>query len=83
MNIIVILGNFKFYFIYIMGSLFGKGKKNEEKGDNKKNQSQIQEVDIVKSKLKIAKDKINNFSKAKSKEINQIDEEIKTKIPEF
>ena len=39
--------------------------------------SQVKEVDIVKSKLKIAKDKINNYAKAKNKDIEHIDEEIK------
>ena len=51
-----------------MGFIFSK-KENSEEQKNKptksKAQEQVQNVDVVKSKLKISRDKVNNIIKQK------------------
>ena len=56
-----------------MGLCFPK-KQEEPVNEKKKN---VQDVDIVKMKLKQARDKINNFINAKNKDIAHIDAQLK------
>lgn len=56
-------------------------RKEEEPVREKKNQ--VEEVDIVKVKLKQARDKINQFINAKNRDLAQIDAQIKEKIPRY
>lgn len=40
-------------------------------------------MDVVKSKLKISRDKVNNMVKAKNSDIAHINNKIKEQLPEF
>lgn len=61
-----------------MGSLFSKKSKEPEPSVTKsKAQQQVQNVDVVKSKLKISRDKVNNIVKAKNLDIERIEGKIK------
>lgn len=61
-----------------MGSLFGKKEKSPPPQVTKsKAQEQVQNVDVVKSKLKISRDKVNNIVKAKNLDIERVDAKIK------
>ena len=64
-----------------MGSLFSSKKKKQPDEKSSQLQSeakeQVYEVDIVKSKLKISRDKINTMLKAKNADIATIDAQIK------
>ena len=70
-----------------MGGLFSFTKNK----DNKKNQpvtkskaqQQVYEADIVKAKLKIARDRVKNMIKSKNNDISKIDEQIKQQLPEY
>ena len=62
-----------------MGLCFPK-KQEEPVNEKKKN---VQDVDIVKVKLKQARDKINNFIKQKNNDIAHIDAQLKEKIPKY
>lgn len=65
-----------------MGSLFSRKDKQKQKEPNKsKAQEQVQNVDVVKSKLKISRDKVNNMIKAKNSDIAHINNKIKEQIP--
>ena len=55
----------------------------EESEPRKEKNKNVQEVDIVKVKLKQARDKINNFVAAKNKDIDHIDAQLKEKIPKY
>jgi hypothetical protein len=61
-----------------MGSLFSKKNKEPAPSVTKsKAQQQVQNVDVVKSKLKISRDKVNNIVKAKNLDIERIEGKIK------
>lgn len=69
-----------------MGSFFSRKKNNENNKQpvaKSKAQEQVQNVDVVKSKLKISRDKVNNMVKAKNADIMQINGKIKEQLPEF
>lgn len=63
-----------------MGMCFPR--KEAEDPPQEKNK-QVQDVDIVKVKLKQARDRINNFINAKNRDVKHIDDQIKEKIPRF
>ncbi len=46
-------------------------------------QSQIENVDVVKMKLKQARDKIKGFIAKKQADVNAIDQQIKEKLPKY
>ena len=62
-----------------MGSFFVKSKKKDPPAQvtKSKAQQQVQNVDVVKSKLKISRDKVNNIIKAKNVDIGRVDVKIK------
>ena len=45
--------------------------------------SQIESVDVVKIKLKQARDRIRTFVNKKNADVSQIDSQIKQKLPEY
>ena len=45
--------------------------------------SQIEDVDIVKVKLKTARDRINNIVNSKNRDIAILDQKIKEKVPAY
>lgn len=65
-----------------MGLIFSK-KEPEPKVTKSKAQEQVYNVDVVKSKLKISRDKVNNIIKAKNADISQINAKIKEELPAF
>ena len=52
-------------------------EEKAKKVDNSKIQTQIESVDVVKMKLKVARDKIKTFINRKNNDIAQIDMQIK------
>jgi hypothetical protein len=60
-----------------MGSWFSRSKNNNNPPPKKPAASQINESDVVKSKLKIAREKVNNYAKAKNNDIAHIEKQIK------
>lgn len=65
---------------FVMGSLFSKSEKKKEKKPDvtkSKAQEQVHNVDVVKSKLKISRDKVNNIVKAKNLDIEKVEAKIK------
>lgn len=65
-----------------MGGWFSKPKepKSTQEPTKSKAQQQISEADIVKSKIKISRDRVNNIVKAKNNDISKIDEKIKDQL---
>lgn len=60
-----------------MGFVFSKEKKQKQKPVKKPNpQDQVQNVDVVKSKLKVARDRVNNIIKSKNADIQKINQQI-------
>lgn len=43
----------------------------------------MQDVDVVKSKLKLARDKVNNIIKAKNADIGHLNAKIKEELPAY
>ncbi len=68
-----------------MGNLFSKKKQQKPDASvtKSKAQEQVQNVDVVKSKLKISRDKVNNIIKAKNLDIKRIDEKIQQQLPAY
>lgn len=64
-----------------MGSFFSR--KPKEPVAKSKAQQQVHNVDVVKSKLKISRDKVNNIVKAKNADLSQINNKIKEQLPDF
>lgn len=63
-----------------MGSLFSKDsnkKSKKQEVTKSKAQQQVHNVDVVKSKLKISRDKVNNIIKAKNLDVERVDAKIK------
>lgn len=58
-----------------MGGWFSKPPNKEP--TKSKAQQQVSEADIVKSKIKLSRDRVNNIVKAKNNDISKIDEKIK------
>lgn len=58
-----------------MGNLFSKKKEEKPVASvtKSKAQEQVQNVDVVKSKLKISRDKVSNIIKAKNLDIQRVD----------
>jgi hypothetical protein len=54
-----------------------------EKPKQKNIQTQIESVDVVKMKLKQARDKIKGFISKKQADVNTIDQQIKEKLPKY
>ena len=46
-------------------------------------QQQVESVDVVKMKLKQARDKIKTFLSRKEKDVAQLDAQIREKVPEY
>lgn len=57
--------------------------KYEAVENNRATQSKIEDVDIVKVKLKTTRDKINNIISAKNRDIGQLDVKINQKVPAY
>ena len=55
----------------------------EEIQPKKEKNKNIEQIDIVKVKLKQARDKINNFIAAKNRDIDHIDAQLKEKVPKY
>ena len=68
-----------------MGICMNKEEEAEvrEQPKNKNIQTQIESVDVVKMKLKQARDKIKAFVAKKQADVAQIDLQIKEKLPEY
>lgn len=61
-----------------MGGWFSKPPNKEP--TKSKAQQQVSEADIVKSKIKLSRDRVNNIVKAKNNDISKIDEKIKDQL---
>lgn len=68
-----------------MGICLNKEQEPEvrEQSKNKTIQTQIESVDVVKMKLKQARDRIKAFIAKKQGDIAQIDIQIKEKLPKY
>lgn len=68
-----------------MGNLFSKKKEEKPVASvtKSKAQEQVQNVDVVKSKLKISRDKVSNIIKAKNLDIQRVDQKIKQQLPAY
>lgn len=67
-----------------MGGWFSKNKnKQKENVTKSKAQEQVYEVDIVKAKLKIARDRVKTMIKAKNNDIDKINEQLKALVPQY
>jgi hypothetical protein len=66
-----------------MGICLNSEKNTQEKEipKTKSPQNQIENVDVVKMKLKQARDRIRTFISKKNADIAQIDAQIKDKLP--
>lgn len=60
-----------------------KTERDREKPKQTNIKSNIESVDVVKVKLKHARDRIKNFINMKKKDIEKITQEIKDKIPKY
>lgn len=56
-------------------------KNNKKHVTKSKAQEQVYEVDVVKAKLKLSRDKVNTMIKAKNRDIENIDTKIKELLP--
>ena len=66
-----------------MGFLFSRNQPPPQQPPKSKAQSQVENVDVVKMKLKQARDRIRNFIAKKKADISQLDAQIREKLPAF
>ena len=66
-----------------MGTCMGGGEVKEEKLQAREKKPELESVDVVKFKLKKARDTIKHFVSAKTKDLNQIEDKIQEKVPAY